>query len=107
MNAKDFLKKYITPDMEILSKTDSEQLLVLAGLDDHDFVVQNERYPSSGLDLSMRFSMRFDGLKEPNTSQKARVIFRGDEPQLLCVIVKRSFADDMKCVKTLLNHVPT
>ena len=107
MNAKDFLKKYSTPDMEILSKTDSEQLLVLAGLDDHDFVVQNERYLSSGLDLSMGFSMRFDGLKELNTPQKARVVFRGDEPELLCVTVKRSFADDMKCVKTLLNHLPT
>ena len=106
MNAKDFLKKYSTPDMEILSKTDGEQLLVLAGLDGHDFVVPNERYLSSGLDLSMGFSVRFDGLKELNTPQKTRS-FRGDEPELLCVTVKRSFADDMKCVKTLLNHLPT
>ena len=107
MNAKDFLKKYSTPDMEILSKTDSEQLLVLASPDDHEFVLQNERYLSRLLDLSMGFSMRFDGLRELNTPQKARVVFRGDEPELLCVTVKRSFADDMKCVKTLLNHLPT
>ena len=75
MNAKDFLQKYSTPDMEILCKIDSEELLVLAGLDDHDFVAQNDRYLSSGLDLSTGFSMRFDGLKELNTPKKAQVVF--------------------------------
>ena len=89
MNAKDFLKKCGTPDKEILTTTDSEQLVVLAGLDEHGHVAQNERYRNACLVLQIRFSMRFDGLKDRNSTQKARMLFRGDEPMLMCFTMKK------------------
>ena len=101
MNAKDFLKKYGTPDKEIVMTTDGEQLVVFAGLDEHDYVFQNERYQTTSLYLQMGFLMRFDGLKDVNSTQKAGTLFRGDEP------AKRNFGDDMKMVCLLLSFLLT
>ena len=106
MNAKDFLKRYGTPEKEILTSTDSAQLVILVGLHEHDYVVQNERYLNQGLDLQVGFSMRFDGLKEPNSSQKAKTLFRGDEPEFMCVSIKRNFRDNMKMIRLLLSFLP-
>ena len=50
----------------------AKDFLVLAELHEHDYIVQNERYLNQGLDLQLGFSMRFDGLKELNSSQKAK-----------------------------------
>ena len=106
MNAKDFLKKYGTPDKEILTTTDSEQLVVLAGLDEHDYVVHNELYLNAGLDPHIGFLMRFDGVKDLNPTQKAETLLGGDEPMLMCVTVKRNFGNDMKMVRLLLSFLP-
>ena len=98
MNTKDFLKKYGTPEKEILASTDSAQMLILAGLHEHNYVVQNERYLNQGLDLQVGFSMRFDGLKEMHSSQKAKNLFKGDEPEFMCVNIKRKFPENMKII---------
>ena len=107
MSAKDFIKKYGTPEKEILTSTDSAQLVVVpAGLHEHNYIVQNECYLSQGLNLQVGFSMRFDGLKEPKSSQKAKTLFRGDEPEFMCVTIKRNFPDDMKMIRLLVSFLP-
>ena len=67
---------------------------------------KNGRYLNQGLDLQVGFSMRFDGLKELNSSQKAKTLFKGDEPEFMCVTIKSNFPNDMKMIRLLLSFLP-
>ena len=106
MSVKDHIAKHKTPDMEILTGMDSKQLAYCASLHDHDFLVQEERYLSDGLDLNMGFSVRQSGVKTVTDAKMARMLFRGEKPKWLIVTLRKDLVTAMDNMKALFALRP-
>mmetsp|Transcript_25282 Transcript_25282/g.45705 ORF Transcript_25282/g.45705 Transcript_25282/m.45705 type:complete len:521 (-) Transcript_25282:5282-6844(-) len=106
MNVKEHITAHQTPATEILTGADSKQLVYIAQLEDHDFVVQDQRYLHAGLNLQMGFSLVQAGVKAITEKKAASMVFRGDTPKWLIVTLRKDLVAAVDNMKHLCSLLP-
>ena len=106
MSVKDHVPNFATPDRPILVSLDSKQLAALRGLDDHVYLIQEERLLHEGFNLSMGFCAHPAGIKSIKDQKQAQTMFRGDAVKMFYCCPKKDFQSAQANVLALLKLLP-
>ena len=106
MNVKEHVTVHQSPAMEILTGVDSKQLVYIAQLEDHDFVIQDKRYPHAGLNFKIGFSLKQSAVKTITETRAATMVFRGDTPEWLIVTLRKDLLTALDNTKHLCALLP-
>ena len=104
-SAKEITKEYTLTGDTILTTTESRQLAILAGMDEVDYIIQEEVWVQEGIvDAKMYKPGIMNALQSVEMGRK---IFFGDSPSILVVGHSDKMTEMNSVVQQLIKFVPT